>query len=99
MYLDLIFALIQYSYARFSDPSIFWSKLRFKERSIESFVSKTILLKCLDNPNVDPSDILDDAIIDYELCYLKSASYDNKFIYSVSINTIKILYLKLNSLK
>jgi len=97
MYLDLIYYLIRYASIRFPDPTIFWSNIRFRDRSTEIWAVETTLLRCLDTPNTNPADIFENCLDEYTRYYIRSRNPDSRHIYAVATNAIQVVYSELRS--
>jgi hypothetical protein len=48
----------------------------------------------LDNPDTNPLDIIDDAIMEYEACHGASKLPENKLTYSVGVSVLDSLRMK-----
>jgi hypothetical protein len=94
MYLDLIYRLIQFLNSRYLEPTNRNKKSEFRYLSIQRWTVDYITIRMLDNPDTNPLDIIDDAIMEYEACHGASKLPENKLTYSVGVSVLDSLRMK-----
>ena len=73
MWLDTINALLNYAVVRYPVPKVKWDKRKFELRMSEIFTYEQAIKKCMDRPNVDPIDVLDDYLL---YLYMSELAYE-----------------------
>ena len=49
---------------RFTEPELWWTKLRYRRRCTEIHVSEQVISRCMDQPLTDPIEIIDEYILE-----------------------------------
>jgi len=84
--------LIMYVYKRYTYPKSWWTQVHKERRCTEIYASEQAILRCMENPTMEPKEVIFDYIMSVEACR-KDATNDKVIkIMNLILITLNTLY-------